>query len=132
MLVLATAMALGAAADANSAELRFAKKPVQGQYIVVLKEDVAALSSERKNAPRVADVASNMASLHRMNVTKTFSHALRGFVVKANDAALANLLMDDRVAYVEEDGIVYASATQTGATWGIDRVDQRAMPLDNS
>ena len=132
MLVLATAMALGAAADANSAELRFAKKPVQGQYIVVLKEDVAALSSERKNAPRVADVASNMASLHRMNVTKTFSHALRGFVVKANDAALANLLMDDRVAYVEEDGIVYASATQTGATWGIDRVDQRAMPLNGS
>ena len=132
ILVLATAMALGAAADANSAELRFSKKPVPGQYIVVLKEDVAALSGERKSAPRVADLANNMASLHGVRITKSFSHALRGFVVKANDTALANLLMDSRVAYVEEDGYMQASATQSGATWGIDRVDQRALPLDSS
>ena len=132
ILVLATAMALGAAADANSAELRFAKKPVQGQYIVVLKEDVAALSQEKKSGPRVADLANNMASLHGVRVTKSFNHALRGFVVKANDNALARLLMDNRVAYVEEDGYMYASATQTGATWGIDRVDQRALPLSGS
>jgi subtilisin family serine protease len=132
VLVLATALALGLAANAHAAELRFSNNPVQGQYIVVLKENVAALSTERSSAPRVSVLASNMASLHGVKVTRSFNHALRGFVVTANDRALAGLLMDDRVAYVEEDGYMYASATQTGATWGIDRVDQRALPLNSS
>jgi len=132
VLVMATAMALGVTANVNAAELRFSKKPVQGQYIVVLKENVAALSNESSRAPRVSELASRMATLHGVKVTRSFNHALRGFVVTANDRALARLLMDDRVAYVEEDGYMYASATQTGATWGIDRVDQRALPLDSS
>ena len=129
---MATALALGVTANINAAELRFSKKPVQGQYIVVLKENVAALSSESSNAPRVSELASRMATLHGVKVSRSFNHALRGFVVTANDRTLARLLMDNRVAYVEEDGYMYASATQTGATWGIDRVDQRALPLDSS
>ena len=32
------------------------------------------------------------------------------------------------VLMVEEDGMVYAQQTQ--ATWGLDRVDQRTLPLD--
>lgn len=132
VLALATIVALGATASANAADLRFSKNPVQGQYIVVLKNDVAALSGENSRAPRVSALASNMAALHGVKVSKSFEHALRGFVVKANDRALARLLMDDRVAYIEEDGYMYASATQTGATWGIDRVDQRALPLNGS
>ena len=132
ILVIATVLALGATANANSADLRFSKKPVQGQYIVVLKDNVAALSSEKSSAPRVSDIANLIGTLHGVKVTKSFNHALRGFVVTANDKSLARLLMDSRIAYIEEDGYMYASATQTGATWGIDRVDQRARPLDNS
>ena len=132
ILVIATVLALGATANANSADLRFSKKPVQGQYIVVLKDNVAALSTERSSAPRVSDVANLIGTLHGVKVTRSFNHALRGFVVNANDKALARLLMDSRISYIEEDGYMYASATQTGATWGIDRVDQRALPLDSS
>jgi subtilisin family serine protease len=36
------------------------------------------------------------------------------------------------VAYVEQDAVVRLSQTQTPATWGLDRIDQRALPLDNS
>ena len=53
-------------------------------------------------------------------------------MVEADDAALARLLADPNVAYVEEDGIVSINATQTGATWGIDRVDQRNLPLSGT
>jgi subtilisin family serine protease len=121
-----------AALPAFSAELRTAKKPVSGSYIVVLKEGAASLAGERSSASRVSAVAQDMAGKHRVRVKKSFEHALRGFVVEANDAGLARLLADPNVAYVEEDGVVTISATQTGATWGLDRVDQRNLPLNSS
>ena len=37
-----------------------------------------------------------------------------------------------RVAYVEQDAEVTTTATQTGATWGLDRIDQRALPLSGT
>jgi subtilisin family serine protease len=39
---------------------------------------------------------------------------------------------DSRVAYVERDGLVEASTTQSGATWGLDRIDQRNLPLSDT
>ena len=35
----------------------------------------------------------------------------------------------DAIEYVEEDGVFY---TQAVGSWGLDRVDQRSLPLDNS
>ncbi len=117
---------------AFSADLRVAKTPINGQYIVVLKDGAASLAGERSSAARVSTVARDMAGKHRAKVVRSFEHALRGFVVKADDASLARFLADPKVAYVEEDGIVSINATQTGATWGIDRVDQRNLPLSGS
>ena len=116
------------------AEFRIANQPIEGQYIVVLKDEVASLAHETNAAqrPRVADMARQMASKHGAKVRASFSHALRGFVVRADDKALQRLLLDDRVAYVEEDGIISIAATQSNATWGLDRIDQRNLPLDTS
>jgi serine protease len=117
---------------AFAGELRTAQNPVQGQYIVVLKDNAASLANERSSLSRVSVVARDMASKHRAKLVRSYNNVLRGFVARADDKALARLLADPRVAYVEEDGIVTASATQTGATWGIDRTDQRNLPLDSA
>ena len=132
LLVAAIALAVTGGASADPPELRFVERPIQGQYIVVLKDDAATLAHENARAPRIPEVANQMAHQHGLQVQRTFTRALRGFVVRANDRALERLLMDDRVDYVEEDGEVHASATQSGATWGIDRVDQRNLPLSGT
>lgn len=113
-------------------ELRTADRPIEGRYIVVLKENAARLGNERSSAARVSVAAREIASTHRSKLVRSYEHALRGFVVEADDAALARLLADPRVAYVEEDGVATINPTQSGATWGIDRSDQRDLPLNSS
>jgi serine protease len=118
--------------SATAGEFRTVGRPVEGQYIVVLKERDASLIGEKSSAAHVPDVAIQMSATHRAELVRSYSHVLRGFVVRAADKALAGLLADPRVEYVEEDGIAEASATQTGAPWGLDRVDQRDLPRNGS
>ena len=116
-----------------SAELVTAQRPVPGRYIVVLKNQVARLSAESaRGASDVPSVARSLSTKHRAKLLRSYQHALRGFVVEADQNALAQLLNDPGVAYVEEDGMGSIYATQNNATWGIDRTDQRNLPLSTT
>ena len=125
---------VAASAVAEAGPIRRHPRPVPGSYIVVLRQDAVRGPRDRiSRLPSVAEVATDMVDLTGLGRrTHLYQHALRGFAVEATPAE-AELLADDyRVVFVEEDGEVHAVATQTGATWGLDRIDQRALPLSNS
>ncbi len=130
LAVAVGASLLCAALPAFAGEFRTTAKPVDGQYIVVLKPQAASLAGESNRAERVPVAAKAIAAQYRTSLVRSFDHVLRGFVVKADGNALAALLTDPRVAYVEQDGVVSIRTIQTGATWGLDRVDRRLLPLD--
>jgi serine protease len=131
-LSLALAAALGVPSVAAAAELRTVDSPIAGQYIVVLKPQAARLQGEAGRLPTVAALARDMVASHRASLLRDYERALRGFAVQADAKALARLIADPRVAFVQQDGLAWANSTPpaVAVTWGQDRIDQRRLPLD--
>ncbi|MDY7227133.1 S8 family serine peptidase [Hyalangium rubrum] len=134
-LLALTCFALTASAQAPekdmaaplAAESKFLKSAdsLSGQYIVVLKDSEVGVAS-------VPSVAQSLSLRHGANVSRTYSHALRGFVIQASEERARSLAAEPQVAYVVEDGKAHAIGTQPNATWGLDRIDQRNLPLDTT
>jgi serine protease len=109
-----------------SAQARFllSENPVAGQYIVVLKK------AEKGSAETsVSKAARSLEERHGVRAERTYEHALRGFVMRASEERARALADDPDVAYVVEDSWVQTTTAQTGATWGLDRLNQRYRPL---
>jgi aqualysin 1 len=96
---------------------------IPGQYIVVLKEQASAPSAAKAKT-RVRNRGGT--------VQREYSRVLKGFSAKLSEAALAEVESDPAVAYVEPDRVITLDATQTNATWGLDRIDQRNLPLSTT
>ncbi|MCH8572213.1 S8 family serine peptidase [Nesterenkonia sp. AY15] len=80
------------------------------------------------------DVAAETRELRAKGNTvgRTFTTAVRAAVVTTTPAQAAALARSPRVKVVEPDLPVSVSETQQSAPWGLDRVDQRALPLSGT
>jgi len=92
-------------------------------YIVTFRDD----ESDPPAAARA------LVAAHGGSLKFIYRTALKGFAIAGlPDAAVEALSRNPRVAAIERDGIVTVDGAgeQLGATWGIDRIDQRDRPLD--
>jgi len=101
---------------------------IEGQYIVTLREESGATpKSIEDRADRTVKRAGGGV------VQQRFGKALQGYAATLTPDAARALLDDPDVLGVEEDQTVGVGAIeQAGASWGLDRIDQRALPLSTS
>jgi subtilisin family serine protease len=88
-----------------------------GEYVVVLRSGLSP------------DAAVATARRLGSDVRFVYRHALQGYGGTLSAAALAAARRDPDVTLVERAGTVSVSGTQPSPPWGLDRVDQRALPL---
>ncbi len=91
--------------------------PLADRYVVVLKPATRALS--------VQDVVSFAA---RFQGVSRVTPLILAFAAKIERKALAAVLADPSVQYIQQESRKKAIAL----SWGLDRIDQRALPLDKS
>ncbi|MCH0540123.1 S8 family peptidase [Streptomyces sp. MUM 203J] len=125
-LALGSLSALPAAAAGAEGTIQYAGDPkaVPGSYIVTLDESAA--DSDKASGKAVA-------KRYGAKIKKTYTAALNGYAVELSEAQAKKLAADPAVESVVQDRVFTVSGTQPGPpSWGLDRLDQRNLPLNQS
>ena len=118
-----------APAKASGDKFRKTDKAIPEQYVVVL-EDWAVRGGDGR--ARVKEVTADLEAAYGGKAFFHYENSIHGFAVKMTEGRAIALSNDPRVQYVVEDGSVSLNATQTSPTWGLNRIDQRDLPLDSA
>ncbi len=97
---------------------------LEDSYIVVFNDDV--------NENEVDGESERMCGSAKVTRDRTYKHALKGFSSKLTPAAIEEMRRNPKVKYIEQNQIATIVATQNGATWGLDRIDQNSLPLSTT
>ncbi|MGH3859876.1 proprotein convertase P-domain-containing protein [Actinokineospora sp.] len=107
-------------------QVRTVAEAVPDSYIVVLDDSASPRSAS-------ARTAADLAGKYGGTVTASWRHALNGFAAKMSATQARRLAADSMVAFVQQDQVLRVNDVQLNPpSWGLDRVDQRDLPLDQS
>ena len=96
---------------------------IPNRYIVVFKQNVAGPAAEAQRM-----VGQAQGKLHFV-----YTRAIKGFAAELSPRAVQLLRADPRVALIEQDQVIKLETTQNNpVNWGLDRIDQRNLPLSLS
>ncbi|MFJ8536539.1 S8 family serine peptidase [Streptomyces sp. NPDC093591] len=113
-----------AAAPEGRIQYAGAANAVADSYLVNLKADHARSGSEAGRA---------LVEKYGADIERTYRKALNGYAIEASEAEAEALAADPAVASVVQNRTFSIDATQTNPpSWGLDRADQRNLPLNSS
>jgi aqualysin 1 len=109
--------------------LRAGPRAIPNRYIVVFQDDAQIATGDYAEVlGRVQAVTRGRGAVPE----HVYAFAIRGFAAFMSEEDAVAISRHPAVAYVEEDGVMEAIATQTSAPWGLDRTDQRDRPLNGT
>lgn len=121
-IVAATTISIAFSIHAKQAEIVGLDNParIEGSYIVVFKE---------RTSKSVEDLADLISRNYKGNVKQRYQHAIKGISITLDDKELEAIASNPDVAFIEADSLI---SINTVPSWGLDRIDQQNLPLDNS
>ncbi|MFI0984311.1 S8 family peptidase [Streptomyces exfoliatus] len=100
-----------------------AEGTIAGSYIVTLDESAQAETAEGRA----------VASKFGAKIKRTYTSAINGYSVELSEAQARKLAADPAVKSVVQNRVFTIDATQPSPpSWGLDRIDQKALPLNQS
>ncbi|MBP2584477.1 subtilisin family serine protease [Streptomyces sp. PvR006] len=126
-LTLGTLSALPAAASPAAPEGVIenagAEGTIAGSYIVTLDESAQAETAEGRA----------VAARFGAKIKRTYTSAVNGYSVELSEAQARKLAADPAVTSVVQNRVFTVDGTQPSPpSWGLDRIDQKALPLNQS
>ena len=124
-LAVASVTALPAAAEG---EILGAGRPdaIKDSYLVVIKDSASPRAAANETAQALVDQYGG-----KVNVV--WQDAVNGFGATMTEQQARRLAADPRIVHVEQDATVQLAGVQPSPpSWGLDRIDQRDLPLNNS
>lgn len=104
------------------------QQAIAGQYIVALHDNIKTKALSAKGVGGL--VASFGLDPKGVTIQQVYGNTIQGFAAKLSPQNLKKLSSDARVQFIEADAVVKLTATQSKASWGLDRIDQRNLPLN--
>jgi subtilisin family serine protease len=102
---------------------------IAGQYIVVLKGALRLKPTKHSEHSVTTEDTSVASSVHVKPLFK-YDADLKGFAADLTGPQLFQLRRDPRVKFIDQDERIKELDTQTGATWGLVRIDERSLNLN--
>ena len=114
---------------------------------MALDSSSMSFATEPAPDPQVVTTATELTNTYGGTFSDTWGQAIKGFLLNASEAQAIAMSGDSKVAFIVQDGAIAVGTPDgdpivmtfgpTGEpnpqpdTWGLDRIDQRSLPLDN-
>jgi hypothetical protein len=132
MLALSSVLTNGQSVADQKSKFIKTPKAVPNSYIVTLNDNlVSPKASLEARRAKVKGSAEALAQAYGGRVGFIYETALNGFSIDLlSEAAAIALSKNSNVKSVVEEGTFYPSAVQFNPPWGLDRIDQTSLPLN--